>query len=68
VFPPELFLGQALGDLARHGKGICLRMVAGSAPDLLTLLRKRELDLLVADPACWNALPSPWSRPPRIHW
>ena len=51
VFPPELFLGQALGDLARHGKGICLRMVAGSAPDLLTLLRKRELDLLVADPA-----------------
>ena len=51
VFPPELFLGQALGDLARHGQGICLRMVAGSAPDLLTLLRKRELDLLVADPA-----------------
>ena len=51
VFPPELFLGQALADLARHGRGICLRMVAGSAPDLLTLLRKRELDLLVADPA-----------------
>jgi DNA-binding transcriptional LysR family regulator len=50
VFPPELFLGQALGQLARHGKGICLRMVGGAAPDLLKLLRKREIDLLVADP------------------
>lgn len=50
VFPTELFLGQALGQLARHGKGICLRMVGGAALELLKLLRKREIDLLVADP------------------
>lgn len=51
LFPPELFLGRALGDLARRGKGICLRMVGGAAPDLLKLLRNREVDLVVADPA-----------------
>jgi DNA-binding transcriptional LysR family regulator len=51
LFPPELFLGRALGDLAQHGTGIRLRMFGGTAPDLLKLLRNREVDLIVADPA-----------------
>lgn len=51
VFPSELFLGRALGELARHGRGVCLRMTGAAAPDLLKLLRNREVDLIVADPA-----------------
>lgn len=50
VFPPDLFLGPAMARLLQPGAGIQLRMVGGGAPDLLMSLRKRELDLVVADP------------------
>lgn len=51
VYPAELFLGPSLGQLLQRGPCVDLRLVGGAAPDLLKLLRKRELDLVVADPA-----------------
>lgn len=51
VYPSELFLGQSLGKVLQQGKDIQVRFIGGGAKELLALLRKRELDLVVADPA-----------------
>lgn len=50
VFPTELFLGRTLSQLAIPGTRSRLRIVAGAAAELLKLLRRRELDMVVADP------------------
>jgi DNA-binding transcriptional LysR family regulator len=51
LFPSELFLGRAMAVFAGYGSDVRLRMLNAPAPELLKHLRKREIDLAVADPA-----------------
>jgi DNA-binding transcriptional LysR family regulator len=51
LFPASLFLGETMGRLLERGADIQLRIVGGAAPELLMLLRKREVDVVFADPA-----------------
>jgi DNA-binding transcriptional LysR family regulator len=51
IFPSELFLGRAMAVFASCGSDVRLRMINAPAPELLKELRKREIDLAVADPA-----------------
>jgi DNA-binding transcriptional LysR family regulator len=51
IYPSALFLGKGLGGVLQRGNNIQIRITGGGANDLLGLMRKRELDLVVADPA-----------------
>lgn len=52
VFPTELFLSQALARLIRPGSHARIRLLHDQAPVVLARLRRREIDLGVAD-ASW---------------
>lgn len=50
TFPSELFMGEALAKLVKPGSSARIRLVHDQAPGILTRLRRREIDVGVADP------------------
>jgi DNA-binding transcriptional LysR family regulator len=54
IYPSELFVGQAIGKLLHQHPDVRMNVTTGSAPELLRLLRKRELDVIIADPEWAN--------------
>jgi len=50
VYPSELFMGQAIGRLLKPGSKASIRIVNDGAASIIQRLRRREIDIGIADP------------------